>query len=732
MSVAVIVLICACGLGLGTSDVFARQLAAAGSGGRVALVIGNSRYASVAPLVDPQRDAMAVASVFEELGFSSVTLDADLTRDRLLSRLKAFGELAENAEWAVIYYAGHGLDQAGRNYVVPVDARLMSDADLSEEAVSLDSLIAAASEASKVRMVIVDASRNNPFLASMVRKTTGKAGTVGLGAISPEGGVAVVSAAKAGELAQDGGKLGNSPFARSLIKALRTPGVDLESLFQRLRNEVIVSTAGRQSPVLYGDLPKQAYFSDAPAGQGEGRPDDVAWDSLGGGVGSDKLLDFTRAFPKSPWSPAAYVRLAALQRDLVVSDAAMSDSAQATSNDAASATPLTISCGTPGVELTFCQRGVELWSKSTGKKVKVVPAPDSMDDRLNVYRDSFERKSADLDIVQIDVTWSGMLAEHLVDLYAYSNGAENGILPPALDAAVVDGRLVAIPWFVDSGLLFYRKDLLKKYGQQPPQTWEQLAESAAIIQKGERKRGIKSFNGFLFNGLSAEGLTCFALEMVNAYGGAISTDQDGRVSIDSASVEQALETMTGWIGKIAPKQVVDYNEEAARQAFQNGNAAYMRNWPYALYLAEEKSSRLRGKVGVVSLPRGGAFGNRSGVLGGWQLAVSNYSRHRKDAASLVMFLTSAENQKERAIEGGFAPAVGALYSDPEVLKANALFPDMYAAVTNAIVRPSRTLGQSYDAFTAVLREEVARALAGQQTPENASEKIAARLATIPH
>jgi trehalose/maltose transport system substrate-binding protein len=255
-----------------------------------------------------------------------------------------------------------------------------------------------------------------------------------------------------------------------------------------------------------------------------------------------------------------------------------------------------------------------------------------------------------------------------------------------------------------------------------------LVDRRSSIMKGFPGR--KKFQGFLFNGLATEGLTCFALEMINAYGGEVGRAANGRLSIDTAATEQALKAMTGWIGMISPKSVVGFNEETARQEFQNGNAAFMRNWPYALYLAEEGSSKLRGKVGVTSLPRGGTMGNRSGVLGGWQLAVSKYARHRKQAASLVMFLTGIKVQKERAVEGGYAPAFGALYSDPEVLKSNVMFADMYTAITNAIVRPSRVLGPKYDQFTSTLREEVDRTLRRKQTPQVAAAAINVRLNAI--
>lgn len=698
------------------------QAATEPSESRVALVIGNARYASVPPLADPERDSKAVAAVFADLGFTNIMLESDLTRDRFISRLRTFSRLAEHADWAVIYYAGHGMAAGGDDFLVPVDARLLSDVDIDDEAISLRRLIAATAKATKVRLVIVDASRDNPFLASMTREVNDKDDAIGLAAPSPGGGVAVVFSAKAGQFAREGGQFDNSPFVTSLIKTLRKPGLDLDALFRRTRNEVIVATAGTQEPALYGSLPKAILRSNAPAAD-----DDVAWESLGRSVDQELLTRFTSQFPKSPWSAAAYGRLAELERKLVITDAVAADDQSAADPDAKSGAPLTISCGTPGVELIFCEREVGIWSKRTGVKVEVVPAPGPMDDRLGLYESTLERHSPELDIVQIDVTWSGMLADHLVDLYGYSGGVEKEILPVVLDAAVVDGRLVAMPWFVNSGLLFYRKDLLAKYGLDVPQTWEELDQSAAVIQKGERSEGAEKFYGFLFNGRATEGLTCFALEMINAYGGAVERVDNGHLSIDATATEQALKTVTNWVGKISPPDVIDYNEESVRQEFQNGNAAFMRNWPYVLYLAEEKSSALRGKVGVAPLPRGGTMGNRTGVLGGWQLAVSKYSRHRKQAVALVMFLTSVQVQKERAIEGGYAPAIGALYSDPNVLASNVMFHDMFTAVTNSIVRPSRILGAKYDEFTTTLREEVERALRGQQTPKAAAEAINARL-----
>lgn len=225
------------------------------AGRRVALVIGNSAYKDVPVLTNPRRDATAVAEALKQTGFQTVTLQTDLARDDLINALRLFAQVAESADWAVIYYAGHGLEVAGTNYLVPVDAKIRSDRDVSLEAVSLDQVLNVAERAKKLRLVILDACRDNPFANQMKRTLTVASRSVsrGLAAVEPEAGTMVIYAAKDGETALDGDG-SNSPFATALVKNMQTPGLEVRRLFDFVRDDVMESTKRKQKPFSYGSI----------------------------------------------------------------------------------------------------------------------------------------------------------------------------------------------------------------------------------------------------------------------------------------------------------------------------------------------------------------------------------------------------------------------------------------------------------------------------------------------
>jgi tetratricopeptide (TPR) repeat protein len=233
--------------------------APAGSSARVALIIGNSQYRNVAPLTNPKSDAETLSKALTTVGFNRVDLKLDLTREQLATALKDFAALADRAEWAVIYYAGHGIEVAGTNYLVPVDARLKSDRDTSFEAISLDQLLRSVEGASKLKLVILDACRDNPFATSMTRSLGTRSLGRGLGNIEPEGATLVAYAAKHGQTALDGSQ-GNSPFASALARAILTPGLEINLVFRKVRDEVLTATNRKQEPFTYGSLPSEAFF----------------------------------------------------------------------------------------------------------------------------------------------------------------------------------------------------------------------------------------------------------------------------------------------------------------------------------------------------------------------------------------------------------------------------------------------------------------------------------------
>jgi tetratricopeptide (TPR) repeat protein len=230
---------------------------------RVALVIGNSKYQSVQTLENPPNDAETIASALRETGFDLVTVVHDLDRDGLVDALKAFTEEADTADWAVIYFAGHGIEVSGTNYLVPVDAKFASDRDVPDEAISLDRVIAAIEGARKMRIVILDACRNNPFLVNMKTTSATRAIGRGLALVEPSQATLVAFAAKAGSIASDGDST-NSPFAASLAKHVTQAGVEINKVFRLVRSDVLAATNNSQEPFVYGSLPPEDFYFVPP------------------------------------------------------------------------------------------------------------------------------------------------------------------------------------------------------------------------------------------------------------------------------------------------------------------------------------------------------------------------------------------------------------------------------------------------------------------------------------
>lgn len=396
----------------------------------------------------------------------------------------------------------------------------------------------------------------------------------------------------------------------------------------------------------------------------------------------------------------------------------------------AQAATVTISCGSVGQDFEFCKKHTEEWSKKTGHTVKLFTIPNSTTDILALFRQMFAAKSTDLDVINVDVVWPGVIKDHLLDLKKYSKGVEKDHFPAIVANNTVDGKLLAMPWFTDAGLLYYRKDLLEKYGVKAPTTWEELAAGAKKIQEGERAAGNKDFQGFVFQAKAYEGLTCDALEWVYSYNGGTIVDAKGNVTINNANAAKALKTAASWVGTIAPQGVLNYAEEEARGVFQNGNAAFMRNWPYAWSLGNGADSKVKGKIGVSPLPKGGADGKNAATLGGWQLAVSKYSKNPEAAADLVMYMTSAEVQKERAIKGSYNPTIAALYKDKAVLDANPFFGSLYNVFTSAVPRPATATGLKYPEVSAAFWNATHDVMSGKSSAEDSVKKLEGKLKQI--
>jgi hypothetical protein len=240
---------------------------------RVALVIGNSAYRNVAPLPNTRNDANDIAESFQRLGFSVKTLQ-DGTFDDMRRALLQLGRDAQGSDMAVVYFAGHGMEISGENWLVPVDAELRSDRDAENEAISLKSAMLQVANAASLGLVILDSCRDNPFAAQMQRVSRSRAVDRGLVRVEPTDNVLVAYAAKDGTVASDG-RGRNSPFTAALLNNLETPGIEVRFLLAAVRDEVLAATNRQQQPFVYGSLSRREIYLKPPQSAGDKPPQPI-------------------------------------------------------------------------------------------------------------------------------------------------------------------------------------------------------------------------------------------------------------------------------------------------------------------------------------------------------------------------------------------------------------------------------------------------------------------------
>lgn len=393
---------------------------------------------------------------------------------------------------------------------------------------------------------------------------------------------------------------------------------------------------------------------------------------------------------------------------------------------------ITIAGGSVGAELDLTKEAVAMFEAANPNiKVRVLDTPDLADDRLGLYLQFLEARSAELDVLQVDVIWPGDLADHLVNLYDYPGfkAEAKKHFPAIIENNTVGGKLVAMPWFTDAGLLYYRSDLLEKYGVSVPKTWAELEAAAKKIQDGERAAGNSDFWGFVWQGNNYEGLTCDALEWIYSMGGGTIVSPDKKITINNPQAIEAIEMAARWVGTISPRGVTGMTEEPSRNMWQAGNAAFMRNWPYAYSLGHSDGSAIKGKFDVAPLP-GRTANDGAATLGGWQLSVSKYSKNPEAAAKLALFLTGPEVQKMRAVKGSFNPTYMDLYNDQDVLTANPFFGSLYDVFINACARPSTATAPQYADTSRLFYSHVHEVLTGKRDAASAMRSLEQELANL--
>jgi multiple sugar transport system substrate-binding protein len=399
---------------------------------------------------------------------------------------------------------------------------------------------------------------------------------------------------------------------------------------------------------------------------------------------------------------------------------------------------LFISCG-GAPKLTFMVGGapneVEYWKKvvaqfkeKTGIEVTLLEQASKTEQRLQSIQVALRGGQTDPDVMLLDVGWIGQIAsagwlESLGEYGIDPTPFYGGIISLA---DTVDGKFIALPVYVDGGLLYYRTDLLTKYGyKNPPATWMELVEIAAKVQAGEMAAGNSNFVGFLWQGDKYEGLICDALEYFVSAGGNFLDPQNKPIVNSDANIK-ALQFMADLIHKykVSPASVyTEMNEEGVREYFQAGNAMFERNWPYAWGKHSADDSPVKGKVGIAPLP-GFEAGKGASTLGGWHIAISKFSDMKKEAAQFVQFVTSFEVQKNLAMELGWNPGRVDVYKDADVIAKNPNLPILREVFVNAVPRPSLPY---YTIISDILQTEINEAISGKKEPkaalDAAQEKI---------
>ena len=350
------------------------------------------------------------------------------------------------------------------------------------------------------------------------------------------------------------------------------------------------------------------------------------------------------------------------------------------------------------------------FSKQTGIKVKVVPHPAASDASYSQLARAFSAHSSSIDVAMIDAIWPGAFAPFLVDLKPKLGQQAKQLSAGAIQNDTVNRKLVAMPWFGDFGMLYYRTDLLKKYGyKRPPASWTQLFQMAKKIQDGERGTN-PNFSGFVFQGNAYEGLTCDALEWIASSGGGHFID-GGKVTINNSKAADILNLIRAQIGVTTPRGVTSYQEGETHTAFIDGNAAFMRNWPYAYSLGQATGSKVKGKFAVAPLPHG-ANGKSVATVGGWQLAVSKYSKHPAASIEFVRYMTSKAVNKFDTITNSNVPTYPSLANDPQVKKVAPYLNPATALVPRA-TRPSNVLLGKYNEGSKDIYQAINRILNGE-------------------
>jgi len=348
---------------------------------------------------------------------------------------------------------------------------------------------------------------------------------------------------------------------------------------------------------------------------------------------------------------------------------------------------------------------VDSFNKANPKaNVKLLELPEDAGEQRRLQIQRLEAESPECDVLGTDVIWTAEYAAQgwLQDVSDFISQNGDKFIQSTVDTTEYEGKNYAVPFNSNAGFIYYRKDEVS----QPPKDWQALYDEA--------KKG----NGVVYQGFRYEGLTVNFLELLYSAGGTVISEDGKEATADSAEVKDVLTFMADGIKSgAAAKANTTYKEEESRRAFESGNATFMRNWPYAYALG--KDSKIADKFDISTFP--GYNGNEgAGVLGGYNLAISSYSKNPEGSLAFIEYATEPEQQKIMATEASLPPTVTATYDDPEVKKAMPFAAELRDAIDQAQPRP---VSPVYPQISEAIFNNVYAALQGKMSPDEASSKM---------
>jgi multiple sugar transport system substrate-binding protein len=351
---------------------------------------------------------------------------------------------------------------------------------------------------------------------------------------------------------------------------------------------------------------------------------------------------------------------------------------------------------------------------------------------FNQLQTEFQAGESNIDLIGGDVIWPAQLAApgYLADLSdRFPESERSKFLSGPIESNTYDGTIFGVPWFTDAGVLYYRSDLLEEAGmdpEAPPETWDELKQMGTEVAQATGTR-----DGFVFQGSNYEGTVVNGVEYIGSFGGSILDPNDSsKVLIDSPEAIDGLATMQSMVADgVAPQAVANYTETESQEAFLQGNAVFFRCWPYIYGLLDdpEASKITTDQVGVARLPAGEGGESVAG-LGGWNFLLNAASENQDAAYEFVRFAASPEQQKMRALEGGFLPTLQSLYEDQEVLDAVPVVEQAGTGLLESTI--PRPISPYYSDMSLRLAEQFNNVVKGDTSPEEAASTLQDQLNQI--